>query len=185
MKMFLSLAGVAALALGTVPAAAQHYSSHNRSNHDRGHNARQSHHARWSAGHRFGSRYSYTAFNSLPRTYVTRYRLSPRYRYVYTDGYIYQVDPRTYAITRIINALTGYWTWCIAHKERPSTVAGGLRCAPAPALSLSFTLPGTPSRELARRTFEAEDVPDLDHAARSSIPIFGFDLIDPLHAPTD
>ncbi len=62
---------------------------------------------RWSNGYRFGPRYSYTSYNSLPRTYVSRYHLSPRYRYVYTDGYIYQVDPTTYAITRVIEALTG------------------------------------------------------------------------------
>ena len=44
------------------------------------------------------------AHGALPRTYVTRYRLEPRYRYVYRDGYIYVVDPTTYAITRILNA---------------------------------------------------------------------------------
>ena len=42
-------------------------------------------------GYRFGPRYSYTAYNALPRTYVTRYHLSPRYRYVYRDNYIYVV----------------------------------------------------------------------------------------------
>jgi hypothetical protein len=63
-------------------------------------------HARWQAGYRFGPRYSYTAYSALPRTYVSRYDLSPRYRYVYSDNYIYQVDPRTYAITRVIDALT-------------------------------------------------------------------------------
>ena len=42
----------------------------------------------------------------LPRVYVQRYDLSPNYRYVYRDNYIYQVDPRTYAITRIIDAIT-------------------------------------------------------------------------------
>ena len=57
-------------------------------------------------GYRFGPRYGYTAYSALPRTYVTRYRLSPRYRYVYRDNYIYQVDPTTYAVTRVIDALT-------------------------------------------------------------------------------
>ena len=63
-------------------------------------------HARWQMGYRFGPRYAYTSYSALPRTYVSRYDLNPRYRYVYNDNYIYQVDPRTYAITRVIDALT-------------------------------------------------------------------------------
>jgi hypothetical protein len=104
MKVLLSLAAVGAMTLSSAPAVAQHHGSHDRARH----HAHHSHHARWSTGYRFGPSYSYTSYRSIPRTYVTRYRLSPRYRYVYTNGYIYQVDPRTYAITRIINALTGY-----------------------------------------------------------------------------
>ena len=63
-------------------------------------------HAKWSTGYRFGPRYGYTSYRTLPRVYVQRYDLSPRYRYVYHDNYIYQVDPRTYAITRVIDAFT-------------------------------------------------------------------------------
>ncbi|HEY6661353.1 MAG TPA: hypothetical protein VIZ66_00360 [Sphingomicrobium sp.] len=63
-------------------------------------------HAQWRTGYRFGPRYAYTSYRMLPRTYVSRYDLSPNYRYVYRDNYIYQVDPRTYAVTRIIDALT-------------------------------------------------------------------------------
>lgn len=63
-------------------------------------------HAQWSTGYRFGPRYGYTSYRTLPRTYVQRYSLSPNYRYVYRDNYIYQVDPTTYAITRVIDALT-------------------------------------------------------------------------------
>jgi hypothetical protein len=101
MRMYLSLAAVGAMAFAAVPAAAQHHGS--------GHHAsRHAHHAKWSRGHHLGHNYSYTSFNALPRTYVTRYRLSPHYRYVYTDGYIYQVDPRTYAITQVLQALTAY-----------------------------------------------------------------------------
>ena len=55
-------------------------------------------------GYVFGPRYGYTSYNALPRTYVTRYHLAPRYRYVYQNGYIYQVDPTTYAVMRILNA---------------------------------------------------------------------------------
>lgn len=64
------------------------------------------HAARYRVGHRLGPRYAYTSYRALPRTYVVRYDLNPRYRYVYSDGYIYVVDPRTYAIERIIYALT-------------------------------------------------------------------------------
>lgn len=109
MRILLSLAAVGALALSASPAAAQNRDHNNNwNNNDRGHHARQSQRARWSTGYRFGPRYSYTDYNSLPRTYVTRYHLSRRYRYVYNGGYIYQVDPTTYAVTRILNALTGY-----------------------------------------------------------------------------
>jgi Ni/Co efflux regulator RcnB len=116
MKMLLSLAAVGAMALGAAPAAAQHHGhDNNRNNHNnnwsndqRGdHHNRQAHRARWSNGYRFGPRYSYTSYNALPQAYVSRYHLSRRYRYVYNDGYIYQVDPTTYAVTRVIQALTG------------------------------------------------------------------------------
>jgi hypothetical protein len=63
-------------------------------------------HAYWNTGYRFGPRYAYTSYRALPRVYVQRYDLSPNYRYVYRGNYIYQVDPRTYAITRVIDALT-------------------------------------------------------------------------------
>jgi hypothetical protein len=62
--------------------------------------------AEWNTGYRFGPRYGYTSYRSLPRTYVQRYDLSPHYRYVYRDNYIYQVDPTTYAVTRVIDSLT-------------------------------------------------------------------------------
>jgi len=55
-------------------------------------------------GHVFGPNYGYTAYNALPHPYVVRYHLNPDYRYVYNNGYIYVVDPRTYAITRILQA---------------------------------------------------------------------------------
>lgn len=62
-------------------------------------------HDAYRMGYKFGPGYDYTAYSALPRTYVTRYRLEPRYRYVYQDAHIYVVDPTTYAITRILNAL--------------------------------------------------------------------------------
>ena len=63
-------------------------------------------HAMWNTGYRFGRNYSYTSYRAIPRVYVQRYDLNPRYRYVYRDNYIYQVDPTTYAVTRVIDALT-------------------------------------------------------------------------------
>jgi hypothetical protein len=63
-------------------------------------------HARWRTGYVFGPRYAYTPYNSLPRTYVTRYSLNPDYRYVYRDNRVYVVNPRTYAVERVIDALT-------------------------------------------------------------------------------
>ena len=106
MKVLISLGAVAALAFTSAPAVAQHHSSRHSEykGHHNGHNVRK---AKWNKGYRFGRNYRYTAYNSLPRTYVRQYSLSPRYRYVYTDGYIYQVDPTTYAVTRILNALAG------------------------------------------------------------------------------
>ncbi len=61
-------------------------------------------HQAYRMGYRFGPSYGYTNYSALPQPYVTRYHLGPRYRYVYQNGYIYVVDPTTYAITRILNA---------------------------------------------------------------------------------
>lgn len=112
-KTILAL-GAAAVALSSMPADARHYSNQVRCS--RWHHGRcvswqrltrnQARHAMWNTGYRFGPRYGYTAYDSLPRTYVQRYDLNPRYRYVYRDNYIYQVDPTTYAVTRVIDALT-------------------------------------------------------------------------------
>ena len=112
MKVLISLGAVAALALTSAPAAAQHHDRHSgydrHDSHDNGkHYGHRAHKAKWNKGYKFGRNYRYTSYNRLPRQYVRQYNLSPRYRYVYTDGYIYQVDPTTYAVTRILNALAG------------------------------------------------------------------------------
>jgi hypothetical protein len=57
-------------------------------------------------GYVFGPNYSYTAVTDLPQPVVTYYKLEPNERYVYSDGYIYVVDPTTYAITRVIDTLS-------------------------------------------------------------------------------
>ena len=46
--------------------------------------------------------YTYTEFSSLPQTIVTANSLTPDARYVSTDGYIYVVDPNSYAVTKVI-----------------------------------------------------------------------------------
>lgn len=51
----------------------------------------------------FGPDYSYYApFSSIPEPVVTQYHLSPDYRYVTADGYVYVVDPHSYAVTQVI-----------------------------------------------------------------------------------
>jgi hypothetical protein len=55
---------------------------------------------RWQGG--YGSYYSY---NRIPYDLRRRYALSSRYRYYYSGGTIYVVDPRTMLIARVISAL--------------------------------------------------------------------------------
>ena len=107
MKVILAV-GVAAVALTAMPAEARHYTNMVECTKWRHGMCVQSHrltrHQAYRMGYRFGPNYDYTAYSALPHTYVTRYHLGPSYRYVYQNGYIYVVDPTTYAITRILNA---------------------------------------------------------------------------------
>ena len=106
--------GAATIALTAVPAEARHYSNVVKCTKYRHgqcvkrarltrHQARQ---AAYKVGYRFGPTYSYVPVTQLPQPVVTQYSLTPDYRYVYRDHYIYVVDPKTYAITRVIDALT-------------------------------------------------------------------------------
>ena len=112
-KAFLAL-GTAALVMSGAPAEAKRYTNVTRcAKYRQGHcvkwkrlTVKQARRAGYRVGYRFGPRYAYTSYRALPRTYVRQYDLSPRYRYVYRDNYIYQVDPTTYAVTRVIDALT-------------------------------------------------------------------------------
>jgi len=120
-KTLLAL-GAAAVAFSATPALADHHSNNGNRHHaracakwrhghcvrwdTRGYRMSSARHAQWRTGYRFGPRYSYTSYNSIPRSYVTQYDLNPRYRYVYRDNYIYQVDPTTYAVRRVIDALS-------------------------------------------------------------------------------
>jgi hypothetical protein len=59
--------------------------------------------AKITVGTVFGPKYSYyVPFSSIPQTVVTQYHLVPGYRYVTADGYVYVVDPKTYAVTQVI-----------------------------------------------------------------------------------
>ena len=122
-KTILAL-GAAAVALTATPALADRHDNHDNGNrhHARacakwrhGHCVRWSNHgytvmtarhARYRVGYRFGPTYAYTDYGTLPQPYVTRYRLNPDARYVYRDNYIYVVNPKTYAIERVIYAMT-------------------------------------------------------------------------------
>jgi hypothetical protein len=89
-KVLLTL-GAAAAALTAVPVEAKHHAHH----HGR--------HAGYHVGYVFGPRYGYTAYRALPAHYVTRYRLTPHYRYVHSGNAIYVVDPASWAVVRVLN----------------------------------------------------------------------------------
>lgn len=48
-----------------------------------------------------GYRY-YTDYDDLPSDYYTRYRLDDDYRYIYRNDYLYEVDPLTLLVRRVI-----------------------------------------------------------------------------------
>lgn len=59
--------------------------------------------AKISVGTVFGPNYTYySPFSSIPQTVVTQYHLTPGMRYVTADGYVYVVDPHSYAVTQVI-----------------------------------------------------------------------------------
>jgi len=57
-------------------------------------------------GYVFGPNYTYTTVADLPQPVVTYYHLGDSNRYVYSDGYIYVIDPTSYAVTRVIDTLS-------------------------------------------------------------------------------
>jgi hypothetical protein len=58
--------------------------------------------AEYNVGHVFGPTYTYTDVSTIPQTVVTEYGVTPSGRYVYSNGYLYEVDPGTYAVKRVI-----------------------------------------------------------------------------------
>ena len=57
----------------------------------------------YATGYVFGPSYTYTPVSDIPQPVVSYYHLDPNGRYVYTNGYVYVVDPTTYAVTRVID----------------------------------------------------------------------------------
>lgn len=57
----------------------------------------------YQVGYVFGPNYAYTLMSDIPAPVVTYYKLGDTGRYVYSDGYLYEVDPTTYAITKVID----------------------------------------------------------------------------------
>lgn len=113
-KAFLALAGIS-VALSAAPLEAKHLSHMAKCTKWRhGHcvawrrltkkQARRV--AQYREGYVFGPRYAYVPVTRLPEPVVTQYSLTPDYRYVYRNNYVYVVDPKTYAVTRVIDALT-------------------------------------------------------------------------------
>ena len=47
----------------------------------------------------------YTRYDALPYDLRRRYDLNDNYRYIYRDDYLYQVDPTTMVVSRILNAI--------------------------------------------------------------------------------
>src|SRR5690242_18685621 len=47
--------------------------------------------------------YTYTSLSDIPQPVVTYYKLGSDMRYVYSNGYLYEVDPTTYAVTKVID----------------------------------------------------------------------------------
>jgi hypothetical protein len=59
--------------------------------------------APYAVGYVFGPKYSYTAVSDIPQPVVTYYKLGSTDRYVYSNGYLYEVDPSSYAVTKVID----------------------------------------------------------------------------------
>ena len=109
MKLLLASA-VAALAISATPASARTYSDVVRcvkvadgkcTKWDRL-TDKQALKAQWKTGYVFGPSYAYSDFKTIPANFVTEYSLDPNARYVYQNGYIYVVDPTTYAVSKVI-----------------------------------------------------------------------------------
>ena len=62
--------------------------------------------APYRVGYRFGPSYAYTPYDQIPAPYVSQYHLTPDGRYVYRDDRVYVVNPNTYVVERILDAIS-------------------------------------------------------------------------------
>ena len=101
-RMFLALSG-AALALTVAPLGAKTYvcTKWNDGICVSAHRVKGT--PPYAVGYKFGPDYTYTTVSALPAPVVSYYKLSPDSRYVYSNGYLYYVDPTTYAVTKVID----------------------------------------------------------------------------------
>lgn len=60
----------------------------------------------YKVGYVFGPNYTYTTYSAVPQPVVTYYHLNSDNRYVYSNGYVYVVDPTNWAVTRVIDTLS-------------------------------------------------------------------------------
>jgi hypothetical protein len=60
----------------------------------------------YASGQRFPAQYgNLWSYNQIPQDLRSRYGFGQDHRYYYGDGYLYQVDPRTMLIQRVVNAI--------------------------------------------------------------------------------
>jgi hypothetical protein len=121
MKHLLLLAGAAALATGASAYAKPGHGNGNRSAYGNGANcppglakknngcmAPGQYKKRFARGQRFNSTYGQRyAYNQLPYDIRRQYDLDRSNRYYYDQGYLYQVDPRTMLVERVIQTILG------------------------------------------------------------------------------
>ena len=101
-KLVLALSG-AALVLSTAPVSAKTYVCTKWDNGVCVSMHRVKGTPPYSVGYVFGPKYSYTTLNDIPQPVVSYYKLGSDDRYVYSNGYLYEVDPTTYAVTKVID----------------------------------------------------------------------------------
>ena len=60
----------------------------------------------YGVGYRFDRGFGgWTPYNQIPYDLRRQYALDPYGRYVYDQNYIYQVDPTTYVVSRVLDAI--------------------------------------------------------------------------------
>jgi hypothetical protein len=122
MKQIILLAGVAALATAAPAFAKPDHSGHGKHGNAQGHGvggcppglAKKGNGCMppgqakklYNIGHRFPRGYnSFTPYNQIPYDVRRQYGLDPYGRYVTDQNYIYQVDPATLVVSRVLDAI--------------------------------------------------------------------------------